>query len=183
MWRDQGKWVTCRKLQFLFSYTTVSKLQNTLCKPHYNWISGFRVMKNLTMLKQYETKEFEPYFCQYLKNNVSDIRLIPLDYVTYKGAGDSSQHNLIPKLSWTVHKQLQILSPISQLKWSNYATRKITHLNRKKTKLIMANQPRLHHPERASSTSRHNAWPLDGVTKMHNHSPINSSKPINWGCK
>ena len=28
MWHDQGKWVTCRKCQFLFSYTTFSKRQN-----------------------------------------------------------------------------------------------------------------------------------------------------------
>ena len=50
---DQGKWVTCRKIQFPFSYTTVSQLWNTSfwCKLHYNWISGYRVMKNLTMLK------------------------------------------------------------------------------------------------------------------------------------
>ena len=47
------KWVTCRKCQFLFSYTTFLKLQNASfwCKPHYNWISGYRVMKDLTMLK------------------------------------------------------------------------------------------------------------------------------------
>ena len=27
--------------------------------------------------------EFEHCFCQYLKNNMADIRLIPLDHVTY----------------------------------------------------------------------------------------------------
>ena len=32
--------------------------------------------------KQYKTKEFEHCFCQYLKNNMADIRLIPLDHVT-----------------------------------------------------------------------------------------------------
>ena len=53
LWHDQGKWVTCRKCQFLFSYTTFSKLQNASfwCKPHHNWVSGYRVMKDLTMLK------------------------------------------------------------------------------------------------------------------------------------
>ena len=53
MWHDQGKWVTCRKCQFIFSCTTFSKLQNTSFwwQPHYNWISGYRVMKDLTMLK------------------------------------------------------------------------------------------------------------------------------------
>ena len=28
-------------------------------------------------------KEFEHRFCQYLKNNIANIRLIPLDHVTY----------------------------------------------------------------------------------------------------
>ena len=40
-------------------------------------------MKNVSRLRQYKTKEFEHCFCQYLKNNISDIRLIPLDNVTY----------------------------------------------------------------------------------------------------
>ena len=63
---NQGKWFTCRKCQFLFSYTTFSKLQNTSfwCKPHYNWISCYRVMNDFTMLNQYETKEFEHSFCR-----------------------------------------------------------------------------------------------------------------------
>ena len=30
-----------------------------------------------------KTKEFGRYFCQYLKNNMADIRHIPLDNVTY----------------------------------------------------------------------------------------------------
>ena len=71
MWHDQGKWVTCRKFQFLFSYTTFSKLQNASCwcKPHY-----YRVMKILQCQKQYKTKEFEHVFA---KNNFTDILLIP----------------------------------------------------------------------------------------------------------
>ena len=32
---------------------------------------------------EFETKEFKHCFCQYLKNNIPDIRLIPLDHVTY----------------------------------------------------------------------------------------------------
>ena len=32
--------------------------------------------------KQYETKEFELLLCQYLKNKIYNIRLIPLDNVT-----------------------------------------------------------------------------------------------------
>ena len=53
LWHDQGKWVTCRKFQFQFSYTIFSKLQNASfwCKPHYNWRSGYRVMTDLAMLK------------------------------------------------------------------------------------------------------------------------------------
>ena len=39
------------------------------------------VMKDLTMLKQYAH-----CFCQYPKNNIPDIRLIPLDSVTYPPA-------------------------------------------------------------------------------------------------
>ena len=31
-----------------------------------------------------KTKGFEHCFCQYLKNNIADIRLIPLDHVTYR---------------------------------------------------------------------------------------------------
>ena len=34
--------------------------------------------------KQYKTKEFECFLCLYLKNNICDIRLIPLDHVTYE---------------------------------------------------------------------------------------------------
>ena len=39
---------------------------------------GFHNVKN--NMKQ---KEFEHCFCRYLKNNIPDIRLIPLDHVTY----------------------------------------------------------------------------------------------------
>ena len=30
-----------------------------------------------------KTKKFDHCFCQYLKNNITDIRLIHLDHVTY----------------------------------------------------------------------------------------------------
>ena len=33
--------------------------------------------------KQSKTKELRPFLCQYLKNTVCDIGLIPLDHVTY----------------------------------------------------------------------------------------------------
>ena len=54
---------------------------------------GYLVMKNLSMLKQYQTKESEHCFCLYLKDYISDIRLIPLDHVTNicYGNGVSSQ--------------------------------------------------------------------------------------------
>ena len=35
------------------------------------------------MLKQYETNKFELFLSQYLKNNICDIWLTPLDHVTY----------------------------------------------------------------------------------------------------
>ena len=35
--------------------------------------------------KQYKTKESDHCFCQYLKNNMANIQLIPLDHVTYGG--------------------------------------------------------------------------------------------------
>ena len=89
MWHDQGKWVTCRKFQFQFSYTTFSKLQNASfwCKPHLQldiWLQSYAGFDSADYeTKHYETKEFEHCFCQYLKNNIPDIRLIPLDHVTY----------------------------------------------------------------------------------------------------
>ena len=71
--------------QFLFSCTTFSKHQNASfwCKPHYNWIPSYRVMKDFTMLKQYVTKEFEYCFCQYLKNNIptSDSFLLIMSHI------------------------------------------------------------------------------------------------------
>ena len=41
------------------------------------------ITSNLLLLKQYKTKEFRTFLCQYLQNNISDIRIIPLDHVTY----------------------------------------------------------------------------------------------------
>ena len=85
MWHDQGKWVTCRKSYFLFSYTTVSQHQNASfwCKPQYNWISDYRVMQDLTMLKTIQNKGIWTLFLPISQNNISYIRLIPLDHVTY----------------------------------------------------------------------------------------------------
>ena len=70
MWHDQGKWVTCRRFQFLFSYTIVSQLQNASfwCKPHYNWICGYRVMQDLTMLKTISNKRIWTLFLPISQN-------------------------------------------------------------------------------------------------------------------
>ena len=84
-WHDQRKWITCRKISFSIFFLHHFPITHALfgSKPHNNWISGYRVMKNLSMLKQYKTKEFEHCSCQNLKNNMADIQLIPLDQVTY----------------------------------------------------------------------------------------------------
>ena len=70
MWHDQGKWVTCRKFQFQFSYTTFSKLQHASfwCKPHYNWMSGYRVMTDLTRLKTIRNKGIGTLFLPISQN-------------------------------------------------------------------------------------------------------------------
>ena len=44
------------------------------------WLQCYEGFNNA---KNNERKEFEHCFCQYLKNNIPDIRLIPLDHVTY----------------------------------------------------------------------------------------------------
>ena len=49
MWHDQGKRVTCRKkntISVFVHHHCLTILQNGSfwCKPHYNWISGYRVM-------------------------------------------------------------------------------------------------------------------------------------------
>ena len=79
MWCDQAKWVTCQGFQFRVLDTTFWHLKNATCwcKPNKNvdvWLK--RVMINVSMLKR---KEFENCF----QSNISDIRLIPLDHVTY----------------------------------------------------------------------------------------------------
>ena len=45
------------------------------------WLQSYDKFVNAK--KQYNTKEFEHCFCHYLKNNMADVRLIPLDHVTY----------------------------------------------------------------------------------------------------
>ena len=62
---------------------------------------------NLAMLKQYKTKEFEHCFCQYLKNNMADIRLIPLDHVTY--VTRSREMSRMSKIFTTVSGKLDML--------------------------------------------------------------------------
>ena len=60
--------------------TIPSFLRHFLITSKWNWMSGYRVIKNL---KQYKTKEFEHCVCLYLKRNISDVPLISLDHVTY----------------------------------------------------------------------------------------------------
>ena len=43
------------------------------------WLQSY---EGFDIAKNNKTKEFEHCFCQYLKNNIADIRLIPLDHVT-----------------------------------------------------------------------------------------------------
>ena len=45
------------------------------------WLQSYEVMYQYW--KPHKTTEFELFLCQYLKNNICDIRLIPLDHVTY----------------------------------------------------------------------------------------------------
>ena len=45
------------------------------------WLQSYEEFVNAK--NNIKTKEFEHCFCQYLKNNMADIRLIPLDHVTY----------------------------------------------------------------------------------------------------
>ena len=46
------------------------------------WLQSYKGFDNGK--QQYKTKELEHSFCQYLKTNIADIRLIPLDHVTYE---------------------------------------------------------------------------------------------------
>ena len=52
IWHNQGKWVTCRKCQipiFFNIFLTISKCF-ILMHTYFNWISGYRVMKNFSTL-------------------------------------------------------------------------------------------------------------------------------------
>ena len=51
------------------------------------------------LLKHYKTKEFEQCFCPYLKINISDIRLIPLDHVIFDSFTEAIQ-SLRPVMLW-----------------------------------------------------------------------------------
>ena len=50
---------------------------------NYHWILGLQSYEQIIKKTQYKTKEFELFLCQYLKNNIYNIRLILLDRVTY----------------------------------------------------------------------------------------------------
>ena len=85
MWHDQGEWVTCRKKLFLFSYPTFSNLQNASfwCKPHYNWIFGYGVMKDLTMLKTIKQRNLNTVFANISKTTslTSDWFLLIMSHI------------------------------------------------------------------------------------------------------
>ena len=85
--------------QFWDSYTTLWHLKNAIfgCKSHIR--NGYL----LTVLwafhqcwKQYKAKEFELFLCQYLKNNICDVWLIPLEHVT-------NRLNFCISNQWEVH--------------------------------------------------------------------------------
>ena len=56
-------------------------------KPNYKnvqldiWLQSYAEFDNAK--NDIKQKKYEHSFCQYLKNNIADIRLIPPDYVTY----------------------------------------------------------------------------------------------------
>ena len=59
--------------QFWDLYTTLWQFKNATfwCKPPKNWMSELWTIYQCW--KQYETKEFELFLCQYLKNNICKI--------------------------------------------------------------------------------------------------------------
>ena len=67
---------------FLHHFLVTSKCFILMLTPLQldNWLQSYEELVNAK--KQYKTKEIEHCFCQYLKINISDIRLIPLDHVT-----------------------------------------------------------------------------------------------------
>ena len=76
----------------------------------HNWISGYRVMKNLSVLKNIKQRNLNTD-CQYLKNNMADIRLMPLDHVTYQ-----STTTFITSASWFIWSLLHP-HPTHPLHW------------------------------------------------------------------
>ena len=74
MWHDQGKWVTCQQFQFCVSYSTFSCLENAYKMLHFD-ANPFKLDIWL-----HNCEEFEHCFYQYLRINISDIRLIPLSH-------------------------------------------------------------------------------------------------------
>ena len=69
------------KCQFLFSYTIFW----FWCNPHYNWISGYRVMKDLTMLNTLWNKGVWTLFLPISQNNMptSDTFLLIMSHIFY----------------------------------------------------------------------------------------------------
>ena len=72
-------------VQFWGSYTTLWQLMNAKCwyaNPIQNRYLVTELWAFYHCWKQYKTKGFEIFLCQYLKNYICDIQLIPLDHVT-----------------------------------------------------------------------------------------------------
>ena len=65
--------------------------------------AGFDNAKN--NIKQ---RNLNPVFHQYLKNNISDIRLIPLDHVTYAVVGFTLNYSL----SWLLYVTSEHICPL-----------------------------------------------------------------------
>ena len=73
----------------IFNFETLTPPSGNLKMLHFSAnpiIIGYLVTDlwaNYQCWKQYKIKEFELFLCQYLKNSISDIRLILLNHVTY----------------------------------------------------------------------------------------------------
>ena len=83
LWHDQEKWVTCQRFSILsfLTHPLVSwKCYVLVQTPLESDIELWAIYQDC---KQYKTKESELFPSQYLKNNICDIQLFPLDHVTY----------------------------------------------------------------------------------------------------
>ena len=99
MWRDQEEWVECQQFSILIFMKIYFSIKNATfwSKPRHNQTTGSRDIVNLWTVKTMKNKGFAGCTVLYFKINIPDIRLIPLDHVTYV---------------WTVYvHQLPVLPP------------------------------------------------------------------------